>query len=172
MLKRMGGGLNLGQATAGPSGYRHSTIYRKLRIWAPSNRDRAILIKRLSQLNVATQHRQRWQARRSEFEPDSFPRIDPQQLDYEQIEHAVRVVRATSVGGGFGADLRNEIRQTLIMDLLEGRCCYENLRLRAAYLVRQHFQEKCGLSSVDQSTFRDGSRSLADLAAYKAWLNE
>jgi hypothetical protein len=77
MLQRMGGGMTMGQATASLAGFQHSTLYRKLRIWAPSNRDRIILIKRLSALNVATQRRIVGSLVNLALSRELFPRIDP-----------------------------------------------------------------------------------------------
>jgi hypothetical protein len=163
MLQRMGTGMTLGQATAGPSSYPHSTLYRRLRIWAPSNHDRAILIKRLSKLNVSTQRRRRWEASRPRDEPDTFPRVDPQNLDHGLIEGVVRSAIAD-------ADLRNEIRQALIIDLLEGRCCYDNIRNRARHHLDQHFRQAVGNRSLDERTGRDGAGpSLGDRVAWKMW---
>jgi len=153
------------QATAGPSSYPHSTLYRRLRIWAPSNHDRVILIKRLSKLNVSTQRRRRWEASRPRDDPDTWPRIDSTQLDLEQIKAVVRA--AVSID-----DVRNDLRHALVIDLLEGRCCYENLRSRVQHHLRAHFensQGKFGHKSLDQPLTSDGPRSLADVAAWKAW---
>ena len=109
MVRRMGDGMTMCQATAAPSRRsKNGTLYRKLRIWAPAHHDQIVLIKRLSKLNVSTQRYRRLEARRPVDEPDTFPRIDPKNLDYTLIEEITRGVVFADV------DLRAEIRPVFL----------------------------------------------------------
>ncbi len=166
MLERMSKGMTLCQATAGLTGNEHSTLYRKLRIWAPAHHDRVILIKRLSKLNVSTQRRQRWEAALPRDDPDTFDRIRPEDLDYDAIE------RAAQYAAPRNDDLRNEIWQALIVDLLEGRCCYDNLQKRAKHHSARHYQQsigKWGNRSMNETASHERGASLEDRIAWRLW---
>lgn len=166
ILGRMKAGATIGAATAGPSGCHSSVLYARLRIWAPANRRQAALIRQLSNLNFRTQTRQRWEARRPIDEPDTFPRVDPKNLDFGLIEAIVQGSRLSD------DNLRSDLRQALVVDLLEGRTCYDNLRLRARAHVTQHFKQsnsKWGHRSLDETISADSKMTLGDGISRGMW---
>lgn len=167
VLHRMQDGMTVCQATAGPSGYQRSTVYRKMRLWAPTHPDKINLIMRLSKLNVQKQAERRWQARRVRFDPDMHPRIDPAALDFDRIERVVCAVFRTD-------ELRSDLRQALILDLLEGRCSYDNMHDRAMQHKEDHYRNsdsKYGQRSMDAPAAPGGTRSFGDVIAWRKWSN-
>jgi hypothetical protein len=165
VLNRMQDGMTICQATAGPSGYHRSTIYRKIRIWASSYPDKISLIMRLSKLNIRKQAERRWQARRPRFDPGTHPRIDPAALDFERIERVVQAVFRTE-------ELQSDLRQALILDLLEGCCCYDNLHPRAMQHKEDHFKNsnsRYGQRSIDEPVAPGATRSFGEVVAWRQW---
>ncbi|MDR6659737.1 hypothetical protein J2W51_002307 [Tardiphaga robiniae] len=165
LLAGLGRGLSLAKITECRTGCPHGPLYQRFRIWAESNATKARMVYRLSRMNVEKRKRVAFEKHLLQLDAVVCHPTPPAEVDLPRILKALPQ-RAPA------GEAHDEVVQSLVMDLMEGRCSYETLAQRAEYQVGRYFDQyadRFGAESLDAGFSAEGNQTLGDRITRGLW---